>query len=70
MSAQDVILGARVAHIGELKREIERLKAENAALKAEKESLGAHFDLALIAAEDLRSLAEGGKLEKIGRAHV
>lgn len=63
MSAQDVILGARVAHLGDLKREIERLKAENAALKAEKESLAAHLDFALLAAEDLKTLPEGGKLE-------
>lgn len=53
MSAQDLILGARVAHLKELKTEIERLKAENAALKAEKDSLDAHFALALIAAQDL-----------------
>lgn len=53
MSAQDLILGARVAHLRELKTEIEHLKAENAALKAEKESLDAHFALALIAAQDL-----------------
>lgn len=63
MSAQDLILGARVAHLGELKREIEHLKAENSALKAENESLKAHFDFALLAAEDLKSLPEGGKLE-------
>lgn len=63
MSAQDLILGARVAHVRELKAEIERLKAENAVLKAENEALAAHFDLALLAAEDLAHLPEGGRLE-------
>ena len=53
MSAQDVILGSRVAHVRELKAEIERLKAENAALRDERDSLKAHFDLALLAATDL-----------------
>jgi len=60
MSAQDVILGSRVAHVRELKGEIERLKAENAALRAERDALAAHFDLALLAATDL---ADGGTLE-------
>ena len=54
MSAQDVILGSRVAHVRELKTEIERLKAENAALRDERDSLKAHFDLALLAATDLQ----------------
>lgn len=60
MSAQDLILGARVAHLSELKAEIVRLKAENASLREENETLKAHFDLALLAAEDLR---EPGTLE-------
>ena len=55
MSAQDVIMGSRVAHVRELKAEIERLKAENAALRDERDSLKAHFDQALLAAEDLKS---------------
>ena len=54
MSAQDVILGSRVEHVRELKAEIESLKAENAALRDERDSLKAHFDLALLAAMDLR----------------
>ena len=53
MSAQDLILGARVAHLRELKTEGEKLKAVNAALRAEKDALEAHFTLALIAAEEL-----------------
>ena len=55
MSAQDIIMGSRVAHVRELKSEIEKLKAENAALRDERDSLKAHFDLALLAATDLRS---------------
>lgn len=62
MSAQDIILGSRVAHLRELKTEIDRLKAENARLKDEKDSLDHHFDLALTAAEDLRTLPADGKL--------
>ena len=54
MSAQDVIMGSRVAHVRELKAEIEKLRAENAALRDERDSLKAHFDLALLAAMDLR----------------
>ena len=54
MSAQDVIMGARVAHVRELKAEVARLKTENAALRDELVSLKAHFDLALLAAEDLK----------------
>ena len=63
MSAQDIVMGARVAHVRELKSEIERLHGENTRLRGELESLRAHFDLALLAAEDLRALPEGGRLE-------
>ena len=62
MNAQDVILGSRVAHLRELKGEIERLKAENARLRAENEELNHHLDLAALAAEDLRGLSPGGRL--------
>ena len=54
MSAQNIIMGSRVAHVRELKTEIEKLKAENAALRDERDSLQAHFDLALLAAMDLK----------------
>lgn len=54
MSAQDVIMGSRVAHVRELKREIERLRADKAALQAERDALRAHLDLAALAAMDLR----------------
>lgn len=62
MGAQDVILGARVAHLRELKTEIEKLKADNARLRDENVALAHHFDLALLAAADLRTLPDGGKL--------
>ncbi len=62
MSAQDLILGSRVAHLRELKTEIAKLKAENAALRDEQAMLASHFDLALVAAEDLRTLPTDGKL--------
>ena len=63
MSSQDIMMGARVAHVRELKSEIESLRGKNTSLRAEIESLRAHFDLALLAAEDLRRLPEGGRLE-------
>ena len=63
MSAQDVIMGARVAHVRELKAEIERLKAENARLRDEAAALRAHFDLALLSAQDLQTLHGNGRLE-------
>ena len=55
MSAQDIIGGARLAHIRELKTELGKLKAENAALRDELGALRAHFDLALLAAMDLKA---------------
>ena len=54
MSSQDIILGARVARLRELKCEVARLKAENAALRGEFAALKAHFDQALLAAADLK----------------
>lgn len=62
MNAQDVIFGSRVAHLRELKAEIQRLTVENARLRTENEELNHHFDLALLAAEDLRGLSPGGRL--------
>ncbi|MCR5413542.1 MAG: hypothetical protein K6F50_02285 [Kiritimatiellae bacterium] len=62
MNAQDVILGSRVIHIRELKAEIEKLRSENARLRDENAGLLSHFDLALLAAVDLRTLPEGGRL--------
>jgi len=48
-------MGSRVAHVRELKAEIERLKAENVALRGERDALKTHFDLALLAALDLQN---------------
>jgi len=55
-------MDARVAHVRELKAEIARLKADNAALRAANDELAHHMALGLLAAEDLRSLGEGGRL--------
>ena len=63
MSSQDILIGARIAHMRELKAEIAKLREENTRLRAESESLRAHFDEALLAAEDLRSLPPEGRLE-------
>lgn len=62
MSAQDAIIGARAVHIRELKAEIAKLRAENQRLRDEAQSLKTHFDLALVAARDLDSLGEGGRI--------
>lgn len=62
MSDQRQIIGSRVFHIRELQSEIARLREENTRLKSECESLTAHFDLALLAAEDLRNLPAGARL--------
>ena len=59
MSAQDIIGNARIAHVRELKTEVARLKADNAALRDELSALRAHFDLAVLAASDLKGLPEG-----------
>ena len=60
MDAQAVMLGARVAKVRELKAELEAARAEKARLADEYRALKAHFDLALLAAQDLRALpAEG-----------
>lgn len=63
MSSQDIVIGARMAHVRELKAEIARLREENTRLRDDAESLRAHYDEALLAAEDLRTLPPGGCLE-------
>lgn len=62
-SAQDLIYGARVAHVRELQTALAQAKAENAALRDENAALKAHLDFALLAAEDLRNLPPEGRLE-------
>ncbi len=62
-SAQDLIYGARVAHVRELQAALAKAKAENAALRDENAALKAHLDFALLAAEDLRRLPPEGRLE-------
>lgn len=61
MNAQDVILGSRVAHVRELKAEVERLKSDNRRLRDENAALSAHFELALVAAQDLRAMPAEGR---------
>ena len=53
MDAQAVMLGSRVAHLRELKTEVEKLKHENAELRKENAELKAHLDFAILAAADL-----------------
>ena len=59
---QNIIADSRVAHMRELKSEVARLREENLHLKSELQSLSAHFDFALVAAEDLRNLPPEGKM--------
>lgn len=61
MDAQSVMMGSRVAHVRELKTEIEKLKAENARLRDESAALKAHFELAAAAAHDLALLGADGR---------
>lgn len=61
MNAQDVILGSRVAHVRELKAELQRVKAENVHLREENAQLRGHFDMALLAACDLQAMRDGGR---------
>ena len=63
MNAQQVIFDSRLVHVRELKAEVSRLKAENLALRTANDELSHHLDLALVAAEDLRDLPDGGRLQ-------
>jgi len=62
MTAQDMIEAARLTRVRELQTQLAKAAAENARLATENAELRAHFDLALLAAEDLRTLPEGGRL--------
>ena len=55
MNAQDIIRSAQLTHVRELQTALTKAAAENAALRDELDSLKAHFDMALLAAMDLKS---------------
>ena len=55
MTAQDIIRSAQLTHVRELQTALTKAAAENAALHDELDSLKAHFDLALLAAMDLKN---------------
>ena len=54
MNAQDIIRSSQLTHVRELQTALTKAAAENTALREELDSLKAHFDLALLAAMDLR----------------
>ena len=54
MNAQDIIMSSQLTHVRELKTALTNAAAENAALRAELDSLKAHFDMAILAAMDLK----------------
>ena len=54
MNAQDIIRSAQLTHVRELQTALTKAAAENAALHDELDALKAHFDLALLAAMDLK----------------
>ena len=54
MNAQDIIRSAQLTHVRELQTALAKAAAENAALRGELDALKAHFDLALLAAMDLK----------------
>ena len=54
MNAQDIIKSAQLTHVRELQTALTKAAAENTALHNELDSLKAHFDMALLAAMDLK----------------
>ncbi|MBR2713519.1 MAG: hypothetical protein IKB76_01945 [Kiritimatiellae bacterium] len=54
MNAQDIIRSSQLTHIRELQTALTKAAAENSALHNELDSLKAHFDMALLAAMDLK----------------
>ena len=62
MTAQQIFLGERVAHVRELKTEVTRLTDELARARAELAEFRSHFALALAAARDADRLPAGGRL--------
>ena len=55
MNAQDIIRSSQLTHVRELQTALTKAAAENAVLHDELDSLRAHFDLALLAAMDLKN---------------
>lgn len=53
MSAQDIIFDSHLTRVRELKTALEKAHKLNAELQSENAALKAHFDLALLAAQDL-----------------
>lgn len=62
MGSQDIMIASRLHQARALKAEAAALKADNAKLREKLAALEAHFDMALLAADDLRSLSPGGKM--------
>ena len=62
MNAQDMIEAARLVRVRELQTALTKAAAENLRLKNENEMLFAHFDLAILAANDLAALPPDGRL--------
>ena len=62
MNAQDIIEAARLVRVRELQTALTKAAAENLRLKTENEMLFAHFDLAILAANDLAALPPDGRL--------
>ena len=62
MNAQDMIEAARLVRVRELQTALAKAAAENLRLKTENEMLFAHFDLAVLAANELAALPPDGRL--------
>ena len=54
MNAQDIIRSSQLTHVRELQTALTKAAAENTVLHNELDSLKAHFDMALLAAMDLK----------------
>lgn len=62
MTANDIFMDSRVAHVRELKTEVSRLKEELARTREELVGLREHFALALVAARDAERLPADGRI--------
>ena len=62
MTANDIFMDSRVAHVRELKTEVSRLKEELARTREELAGLREHFALALVAARDAERLPADGRI--------